>query len=198
MTRMKTVRWAAALMGCMAWIAVSGCATKGYVNRQVAESRTYTDAQVATARARADEAWTKASLAERLGSGDYTEVSTHQVQFDFDDFRLKPEAQSMMDQLASQLSSHPHFGLEIRGYADATGTDRYNYRLGRERAEEVQRYLVTRHSIPNNRVAIISFGEESPVSDNESEDGRSQNRRVQVRVLEIAVPQTPVSFVAPN
>jgi outer membrane protein OmpA-like peptidoglycan-associated protein len=192
----RSIRAVAVAAACVAWVAASGCATKGYVQRQVADARGYTDTQFAQARARADEAWAKASLAERLGSGDYTEVSTQQVQFDFDDFRLKPEAQSTLDQLANELASHPHYGLEIRGYADARGTDRYNYRLGRERADEVYRYLVTRHTVPSNRVATISFGEESPVADNDSDEGRAQNRRVQVRLLEINVNQpTPVSMV---
>ena len=186
---------AGTVMASVALIApLTGCATKGFVQKEIAAARGYTDERSAEVRARADQAWNKASLAERLGSGNYTEVSTHQVTFAFDDFRLEPEMQAMLDQLAATLTSHPQYGIELRGFADATGTDRYNYRLGRERAEEVQRYLVTRHNVPWNRMAIISFGEESPVADNDSEQGRSQNRRVQIRVLAIDTSQ-PVSLM---
>lgn len=177
----------------MVLVPAAGCATKGYVQRQVADARAYADARAAEARARADSAWAVASLAERLGSGDYTEVSTHQVQFAFDDYRLDAGAQSVLDQLGGELASHPHYGLEIRGYADAVGTDRYNFKLGRERADEVMRYLLNHHSVPSNRVAEVSFGEESPIADNSSADGRAQNRRVQVRLLEIKLPGEPTA-----
>lgn len=185
-------------------VAVTGCATKGFVRKEVADARGYTDTQVAgvrtdldNVRSQTDAAMQRATLAERLASGQvaYTEVATEQVRFEFDDWRLSPEAQSALDALAGQLSTHPGFILEIRGYADAIGTDRYNYRLGRERADEVYRYLMTRHSVPSNRVATVSFGEESPVADNESSEGRSQNRRVQVRLLNLKGADAPVSVV---
>ncbi|HET7226731.1 MAG TPA: OmpA family protein [Candidatus Eisenbacteria bacterium] len=180
-----------------ALVALSSCATKGYVRDQVASERAYTDSQLAMVRARADSAWTTASLAERLGSGDYSEVSNHVVQFAFDDYRLDSGAQAALDQLATELQSHPYYGLEVRGYCDAIGTERYNYKLGRERAEEVERYMIEHHQTPSNRVAIVSFGKESPVADNSTDDGRAQNRRVQVRVLAIQVPGEPAAANMP-
>jgi outer membrane protein OmpA-like peptidoglycan-associated protein len=188
----------------LAIAALSGCATKKFVRQETAASRGYTDTQVAAVRTdldvvrtSTDAAMQRAQLAEKLASGqiEYTEVATNQVAFEFDDWRLSPEAQSTIDQMAGQLGSHPGYIIEIRGYADARGTDRYNYRLGRERADEVFRYLMTRHSVPSTRVATMSFGEESPVADNESSEGRSQNRRVQVRLLDIKASDTPVSVV---
>jgi len=176
-------------------LGATSCATKGFVRREVEGARSYTDTKVAEARARADEAWAKASLAERLGSNQYTEVATHQVQFEFDDYRLGTDAQTMLDQVATEITSHPYYGLEIRGYADAIGTDRYNYKLGHERADEVLRYMMTRHNVPTNRVAVVSFGEENPIGDNESDEGRAQNRRVQIRVLEIQTPAEPTAIV---
>jgi len=184
--------------------ALSGCATKKFVRKEVAESRGYTDTQVTAlhtdidgVRTQTDAAMQRAQLAEKLASGqvEYTEVATNQVGFEFDDWRLSPDAQTTLDGMAGQLSAHPGYVLEIRGYADARGTDRYNYRLGRERADEVYRYLMTRHAVPSNRVATVSFGEESPVADNSSSEGRAQNRRVQVRLLDIKASDTPVSVV---
>jgi len=189
---MSLTRHTLALAGsALALVALSSCATKGYVRDQMASERSYTDSQLAVVRARADSAWATASLAQRLGSGEYSEVSSHQVQFAFDDSRLDAASQATLDQLATELQSHPYYGLEVRGYCDAIGTDRYNYRLGRERAESVQRYLITSHQVPSNRMALVSFGKESPVADNSTDDGRAQNRRVQVRVLEITGVNTP-------
>jgi outer membrane protein OmpA-like peptidoglycan-associated protein len=179
-------------------VVLTGCATNGFVRKEVAGAKSYSDTQYADAKSRADAAMDKATLAERLASGqiEYTEVATHQVNFAFDDYRLETDAQAMLDQMGSELSAHPGYVLEIRGFADAKGTDRYNYKLGRERAESVLRYVMTKHFVPSNRVAVVSFGEESPVADNESEEGRAQNRRVQVRLLEIKAPTSPMS-VAP-
>src|SRR5262249_12248406 len=113
-----------------------GCATKGYVKDRIAEVNTATDEKVATlhtdvdaAKAKADQAYDKATLAERLANGtvEVTEVSTSDVQFAFDDWHLDADATSTLDNLAAQLSAHPRYALEIRGYADAVGRDRYNY-----------------------------------------------------------------------
>ncbi|HET9327517.1 MAG TPA: OmpA family protein [Candidatus Eisenbacteria bacterium] len=170
-------------------VGLTGCATKGFVRQQVAESKAYTDTKTGEVSGRVDQVGTRAdqanALAERLAAGQYTEVATHQVQFEFDDYKLGSAAGSTLDQIGSVLASHPRYALEVRGYADAKGTDRYNYKLGRERAEEVVRYMMAHHNVPMSRIAMVSFGEESPVADNSSTDGRAQNRRVQVRVLEL-------------
>lgn len=182
-----------------------GCATKGYVRQHVAASEAATNAHLATLdhdvaenRTLAGEAMEKATLAEKLAAGaiDYTVVSTYDMRFAFDDFRLDGEAQSVLDDLATALAGRPRGIIELRGFADATGPDRYNYRLGRERAESVERYLVSRHGIAPARVALVSFGEDEPVAGNDTQDGRAQNRRVTARLLEV-VPRpgdTPVAY----
>lgn len=181
-------------------VGLTGCATKGFVKQQVAESKAYTDTKTGEVSGRVDQVGTRAdqanALAERLAAGQYTEVATHQVQFEFDDYKLGTAAGSMLDQLGSQLATHPRYVLEVRGYADATGPDRYNYKLGRERAEAVVRYMMTNHNVPMSRIATVSFGEESPVADNSSTDGRAQNRRVQVRLLELST--SPPMAIMPN
>jgi outer membrane protein OmpA-like peptidoglycan-associated protein len=175
-------------------LSMVGCATKGYVRQRVAESDARTEASLNVVRSDltqtrtiADQALDKATLAEKLATGaiDYTVVSTHEARFAFDDFRLDDEAMTVLDDLVTRLASRPRTVIEIRGYADAMGEDRYNYRLGRERAESVERYLVSRHTIPPARIAVVSFGEDEPATDNSSEAGRAQNRRVVARVLEI-------------
>lgn len=200
---MNTLRFPTPAAGAVCGLVIvlltaSGCATKGFVRSEMAQSKTYTDSRLAEARtelkggideaqSKADAAYEKATLAERLANGqvDYEEVSTHRVQFDFDDYRLKSDAELVLDDLGAKLSSHPNYVLEIRGFADATGTDRYNFRLGNERAESVERYLMRRYNVPASRVAVVSFGEEDPVSENDSMAGRAENRRVQVRLLDV-------------
>jgi outer membrane protein OmpA-like peptidoglycan-associated protein len=187
------VRALGVTLSALVLLATVGCASKGYVRERVAEANAETDAKISgvrtdldQVRTRADQAYEKATLAERLASGnlEYTEASSHQVQFDFDDATLDPDAQAALDDLASRLSSHPNFVLEIRGFADARGTDRYNYRLGGERAAAVERYLLDKHNIPLQRVAVVSFGEEQPISMDNGEEGWRQNRRAVVRLLD--------------
>jgi len=190
-------------------VGLTGCATKGFVKQQVADAKAYTDTKAGEVNGRVDQVGTKVdevgtradqanALAERLSAGQYTEVATHQVQFKFDDYKLGSDATSVLDQVGGELAAHPRYALEVRGYADARGTDRYNYKLGRERAEEVVRYMMVHHNVPMTRIATISFGEESPVADNSSRDGRSQNRRVQVRVLELSASMTKPTAVIQN
>jgi outer membrane protein OmpA-like peptidoglycan-associated protein len=201
----RTGRGIGVTLSAIILLATVGCATKGYVRNQVANSNTETDAKIAgvrtdldQVRTRADQAYEKATLAERLASGqlEYTEASTHQVQFAFDDATVDGDASTVLDDLASKLTSHPNYVLEIRGFADARGTDRYNYRLGGERASAVERYLNDRHHIPLQRIAVMSMGEEAPLADNDTDDGRAQNRRVMVRLLDAKVEpgQPPVAY----
>ena len=187
-------------------VGLTGCATKGFVRQQVADARAYTDTKTGEVNGRVDQVGTKVdevgtradqanALAEQLAAGQYTEIATHQVQFRFDDYKLGGDATSMLDQVGSELTTHPHYALEVRGYADATGPERYNYKLGRERADEVVRYMMMHQNVPMSRIATVSFGEESPVADNSSTDGRAQNRRVQVRVLELSAPIKPTAVL---
>jgi outer membrane protein OmpA-like peptidoglycan-associated protein len=193
----------------LACVGLTGCATKGFVKQQVADAKAYTDTKAGEVNGRVDQVGTKVdevgtradqanALAEQLATGQYTEIGTHQVQFAFDDYKLGSDATSVLDQVGGELAAHPRYALEVRGYADARGTDRYNYKLGRERAEEVVRYMMVHHNVPMTRIATISFGEESPVADNSSRDGRSQNRRVQVRVLELSASMTKPTAVIQN
>jgi len=190
-------------------VTVSGCATNGFVRDEIAKANSYTDQKTAAVQGdvsqlrgdvdrvsgRTEQAYAKASLAERVAYGDvnYSVVSTHRAQFAFDDWRLSDEAQSILDNLATELSSHSGYVLEVRGYADATGSERYNYKLGRERADAVVRYLMTRHDVPANRLVTVSFGEDDPIADNGSRDGRADNRRVQVRLLAPEQPAEPMA-----
>jgi peptidoglycan-associated lipoprotein len=203
-TRSPRVGWTIVLLLVSAGTLGAGCATKGYVNKQVAASNEATESKLSgvrtdldQVRVKADQAYDKATLAEKLASGtiETQEVEARDVHFAFDDSRLDGEGQASLDELANQLTAHPRYVLEILGYADATGPERYNYRLGEERAASVERYLLTRHTVPPGRVAVVSFGEEGPVADNQSNDGRAQNRRVHVRLLDV-VPKpgdTPVA-----
>jgi len=72
--------------------------------------------------------------------------------------------------------------IAVEGHTDNVGTDLYNEKLSVRRAEAVFRYLVN-HGIAPERMEVIGYGESRPVTENDSESGRAQNRRVELRVL---------------
>ena len=89
-----------------------------------------------------------------------------------------------LDQLVSQLKANPNGAyIEIEGHTDNTGPKDINYQLGLDRAENVKRYLYETHQVPLHKINVISYGEEKPVGENKTRDGRAQNRRVVIKVI---------------
>ncbi|HVF88712.1 MAG TPA: OmpA family protein [Blastocatellia bacterium] len=113
----------------------------------------------------------------------YTVQKTVSVLFKVARSELTPEATSALDEIAGQIRDRNGFLLEIEGFASADGDTAYNDRLSQARSESVRRYLAERHSIPVFRMYILGFGESRPVADNTTIEGRTQNRRVEVRLL---------------
>jgi peptidoglycan-associated lipoprotein len=97
---------------------------------------------------------------------------------------LPDEAKARLDQVVGQLKADPrNVFIEIEGHTDNVGAPEVNQRLGLERAEAVKRYLYEQHQVPLHKMNVISYGEDKPVAPNNNRDGRSQNRRVVVKVL---------------
>ena len=115
----------------------------------------------------------------------YTESDKKTVTFKFNSSVLDNSAKSTLDSIASSVGNGNGFMIELQGYTDARGSEQYNLGLSQRRAESVERYLMTK-KIPLYRISIVGLGKDDPVADNKSEQGRSQNRRVEVRVLKSA------------
>ena len=111
-------------------------------------------------------------------------ISEDQGQFKFGSAALPEAVQQRIDQMIADLKANPRGNfVEIEGHTDATGDKMVNQRIGEERAEAVKRYLYETHQVPLHKMNVISWGEEKPVSPNNTKDGRAQNRRVVIRVL---------------
>ncbi len=86
---------------------------------------------------------------------------------------------SIMDQIALTFRKHGEIErIEIGGHTDSTGPRGFNMRLSRERARSVRLYLVA-HGIPPGRLSARGYGPDRPIGDNETDDGRTMNRRVE-------------------
>jgi peptidoglycan-associated lipoprotein len=111
-------------------------------------------------------------------------ISEDQGHFKFGSAALPQEVRTRIDELITQLKADPRGNfVEIEGHTDASGNNALNQRLGEERAEAVKMYLYEAHQIPLHRINVISYGEEKPVSPNNTRQGREQNRRVVIRIL---------------
>lgn len=112
-----------------------------------------------------------------------TVLTDDKVRFRSGRAELSDEAGRELDQLVAKLKAdnQPVY-IEIQGHTDATGGDALNQQLGLKRAEAVRLYLA-RAGVPLPRMTTISYGETAPLADNNTRDGRSTNRRVQLIVM---------------
>ena len=111
-------------------------------------------------------------------------LSNDQVKFSFNQTTIPSDAAAVLDDLIQKIMVYDKaVWVEIEGHTDSTGGEEYNYTLGDKRASAVRDYMA-RGSVPLHAMNVISMGESSPVADNSTPDGRSQNRRVVIRVLE--------------
>src|SRR5215470_11922738 len=100
------------------------------------------------------------------------------VQFETDSSTLVERSRSLLDEVAAELQSHPEIAkVQIEGHTDSTSTRKHNQTLSEQRAAAVKTYLVGK-GVRAERLVTKGFGEDRPVADNKTEDGRFKNRRV--------------------
>ena len=117
-------------------------------------------------------------LNERPRGSSTTEsnVNLRTIYFAFDDFSLRPDAKSTLQENAGALRSNPGARVEVQGNCDERGSTEYNLALGKKRAEAAKRYLVDL-GIEPSRISTTSFGEENPAVRGSSESSWAKNRR---------------------
>lgn len=106
------------------------------------------------------------------------------ILFDTDKAAIKPSAGKALQQIAASIGQRSA-GKQIRiiGHADARDTKEYNKELSAQRAEAVKNWLVQNGKIDSTRVTIQPMGESQPVASNATAEGRKQNRRVEIAVV---------------
>ncbi|MFQ3787517.1 OmpA family protein [Halomonas sp. A29] len=102
-----------------------------------------------------------------------------EVTFAFDSAEIRPGAHQTLDQVAATLRENPNLRVRIEGHTDSVGSAQYNQGLSQRRADSVRDFLVSR-GIAENRMTTRGFGLERPVATNETDEGRAQNRRVEI------------------
>lgn len=108
------------------------------------------------------------------------------INFDYNSATIKEDSNKVLDMFGTALTEElPEVKIMIEGHTDNAGSAEYNLQLSQDRSEAVKQYLVSNHKIAPERLAVKGTGEGNPIADNETEEGRSMNRRVEFsRVIE--------------
>jgi outer membrane protein OmpA-like peptidoglycan-associated protein len=101
------------------------------------------------------------------------------INFDTNKSTIKQESTGIIDQIVELMKSQPNLELSIEGHTDSQGTPKRNKTLSLDRAKAVIK-AVAKGGISESRMSPIGWGQEKPVADNKTEEGRAKNRRVEI------------------
>ncbi len=104
------------------------------------------------------------------------------VNFDFNSAKLKPESYPILFHALQALLQNPDMKVEIQGYTDNIGPEKYNIKLSEKRAQAVKDYLVA-HGVDASRLTVKGYGSANPVASNKTAEGRAMNRRIEFKVI---------------
>ena len=116
-------------------------------------------------------------------------VTINNIFFDFDKATLRNESYPELNRLLEFMNSYPNIRIHIEGHTDSVGAEDYNQQLSKRRAEAVARFLRV-NGVNTNRLIVEGKGESTPVADNNTAEGRQQNRRVEFEIVENTPSQT--------
>jgi outer membrane protein OmpA-like peptidoglycan-associated protein len=106
------------------------------------------------------------------------------ITFAFDSSNLQPQFYPVLDDVASTLAEYNQTVVEVAGHTDSVGTDAYNQTLSMQRARSVANYLMGK-GLMRDRFIVTGAGETRPIASNDSEEGRAQNRRVEITLVPV-------------
>ncbi|MFH0258431.1 OmpA family protein [Vibrio rumoiensis] len=99
--------------------------------------------------------------------------------FEHNSVELTSDAKSSLDPVVTYLEQRPEINVAVIGYTDSTGAAEYNQKLSEKRAQKAADYL-TENGIDESRINVEGKGEENPIADNSTAEGREQNRRIEI------------------
>ena len=105
------------------------------------------------------------------------------LNFDFDKSNVKPEYYDLLNNIKEFVEQN-NYEITIVGHTDSVGSNAYNFKLSRRRAESVKAKLLEFGLTEDRIVGIEAMGEEQPIATNETKEGRAQNRRVEFKLVQ--------------
>ena len=106
------------------------------------------------------------------------------VTFDVASYTLKPEFRATLTQVAQSMNEYPNSLIDVYGHTDSTGSDAYNQTLSENRARTVANFLISQ-GVSSSRIRSQGFGETMPVASNDTAEGRTKNRRVEIKIVPV-------------
>ena len=177
--------------GAVLLLQLPGCATRQWVHEQMLPL----DQRLTTTERRLDE--TDAKVNEALARFDNLRMERQFVlnlkggsEFSPGSAVLTEDGQRAVSGFLSDLGNTDGLVFLVAGHTDSVGSEERNYELGQKRAGSVARYLIKR-GIDPFRVTSTSYGEDNPVADNTTRDGKRQNRRIELLVYREGITTTP-------
>ncbi len=104
------------------------------------------------------------------------------VYFDTNSYKVNKENALAIKAIKAQIAKNANFTIVAEGHCDERGTDQYNFRLGKKRANMAKKIL-EKSGIAKNKISAVSFGESKPVDTASNEEAWAKNRRVEIIVL---------------
>jgi outer membrane protein OmpA-like peptidoglycan-associated protein len=128
---------------------------------------------------------TDSRLSQRLAARNvYSTLDTKTIYFGFAKADVPDEGMAELEDVAKALKADPNAVVELQGFADSRGDERYNYQLTRERVDAVTRYLVQRHGIDLRRIHAVGMGKVAPTpGEKATRETLAKSRRVDIRLL---------------
>jgi outer membrane protein OmpA-like peptidoglycan-associated protein len=108
---------------------------------------------------------------------------TLRVNFDLDKSDIRPRERAELQKAITFIRKYPRAKVRLEGHTDSIATEEYNQRLSERRADAVMDYLVKEGACAAANITTVGYGESRPVASNDTEEGRAQNRRVEVLIL---------------
>jgi outer membrane protein OmpA-like peptidoglycan-associated protein len=110
-------------------------------------------------------------------------VVLENVNFESNSSELKAGSSESLDKAVAGMNKYDNLSIEIHAHTDSMGEAAYNQALSEKRANSVRDYMIGK-GIAANRMVAKGYGETKPVADNGTRDGRAENRRVELKIIE--------------
>lgn len=117
------------------------------------------------------------------------------IQFEYNKADILAASFDLLKEIGDVIKANPHIKkIRIEGHASADGNDAYNMRLSDQRAKAVKKHLVDKEGIADAMLEAKGFGETVPIADNETEEGKEKNRRVEFNIIEQDITKKKVEI----
>lgn len=127
----------------------------------------------------------KEAMKQDVSAGDMLEALNREgfialyINFDTGKSTIKPESKPIIDQIVEMMKANPDLKISVEGHTDNVGTPKSNMILSEDRAKAVVSAILNQ-GIEANRLSYLGHGQERPIADNKTEEGRAKNRRVEL------------------